>query len=69
MSGRTAAVGGPIGLLEDGDRISIDAVKGRLDVALTKKELGARKKKVEAAQDEPQLRRDLALRPDRRGPR
>ena len=43
--GPEAAVGGPIGLIEDGDRISIDAVKGRLDVALTRKELSARKKK------------------------
>ena len=43
--GPEAAVGGPIGLLEDGDTISIDAVKGRLDVALTRSELSARKKK------------------------
>jgi len=40
-----AAVGGPIGLLKNGDVISIDAEKGRLDVKLTKKELAARKKR------------------------
>ncbi len=40
-----AAVGGPIGLLKNGDVISIDAEKGRLDVKLTKKELTARQKR------------------------
>ena len=40
-----AAVGGPIGLLKNGDVISIDAEKGRLDVKLTKKELATRQKK------------------------
>ena len=43
--GPEAAVGGPIGLLKNGDMITIDAVKGRLDVALTAKELKARLKK------------------------
>ena len=43
--GPEAAVGGPIGLLKNGDMISIDANKGRLDVELTKKELDARRKK------------------------
>jgi len=40
-----AAVGGPIGLLKNGDIISIDADKGRLDLKLTKKELAARQKR------------------------
>jgi len=40
-----AAVGGPIGLLKNNDVISIDADKGRLDVELSKKEMGARLKK------------------------
>lgn len=40
-----AAVGGPIALLKNGDTISIDAEKGKLDVKLTKKELAARRKK------------------------
>ena len=40
-----AAVGGPIGLLKNGDVISIDADKGRLDVKLTKKELATRQKR------------------------
>ncbi len=40
-----AAVGGPIGLLKNGDVIAIDAEKGRIDVRLTNKELAARRKK------------------------
>jgi len=42
--GPEAAVGGPIALLKDGDRIDIDAVKGTLDVALSKEELAKRRK-------------------------
>ncbi|MBO38269.1 MAG: dihydroxy-acid dehydratase [Rhodospirillaceae bacterium] len=42
--GPEAAVGGPIGLVKNGDIISIDAKKGRMDVALTKAELARRKK-------------------------
>jgi dihydroxy-acid dehydratase len=42
--GPEAAVGGPIGLLKDGDIISIDAEKGTLDVELDAAELAARKK-------------------------
>jgi dihydroxy-acid dehydratase len=40
--GPEAAVGGPIGLLRDGDVIEIDADKGTLDVKLTKAELEQR---------------------------
>ncbi len=40
--GPEAAVGGPIGLLRDGDMIEIDAEKGTLDVKLTKSELEQR---------------------------
>jgi dihydroxy-acid dehydratase len=40
--GPEAAVAGPIGLLRDGDIIEIDAVKGTLDVKLTKSELEQR---------------------------
>ena len=43
--GPEAAVGGPIGLLKDGDVISIDAKKGKLNVDLTKAELARRLKK------------------------
>ncbi|WP_026986402.1 dihydroxy-acid dehydratase [Fodinicurvata fenggangensis] len=43
--GPEAAVGGPIGLLEDGDIIVIDAVEGILDVELSEDELEARRKK------------------------
>ncbi|ADH89200.1 dihydroxy-acid dehydratase [Ancylobacter novellus DSM 506] len=41
--GPEAAVGGPIGLIRDGDIITIDAVEGTLDVALSDEELAARK--------------------------
>ncbi|ESZ10840.1 MULTISPECIES: dihydroxy-acid dehydratase [unclassified Mesorhizobium] len=40
--GPEAAVGGPIGLLRDGDLISIDAVNGTIDVALSDAELATR---------------------------
>jgi len=43
--GPEAAVGGPIGLLKNGDIITIDANKGRLDVELSKAELEKRKKR------------------------
>jgi dihydroxy-acid dehydratase len=39
-----AAVGGPIGLLKDGDIIEIDIPKNRLDVRLSEAELAERKK-------------------------
>ncbi|TGT42384.1 dihydroxy-acid dehydratase [Mesorhizobium sp. M8A.F.Ca.ET.165.01.1.1] len=42
--GPEAAVGGPIGLIRDGDVISIDAVNGTIDVALSEAELAARAK-------------------------
>lgn len=42
--GPEAAVGGPIGLLKDGDVIVIDAEKGTLDVELSDAELEARRK-------------------------
>lgn len=42
--GPEAAVGGPIGLIRDGDVISIDAVNGTIEVALTDAELAARAK-------------------------
>jgi dihydroxy-acid dehydratase len=42
--GPEAAVGGPIGLLKDGDKIRIDAEKGTLDVDLSDEELARRHK-------------------------
>jgi dihydroxy-acid dehydratase len=42
--GPEAAVGGPIGLLRDGDIIEIDAVKGILNVKLSDQELAERRK-------------------------
>jgi dihydroxy-acid dehydratase len=41
--GPEAAVGGPIGLIRDGDMITIDAVAGTLDVALSEAELAERR--------------------------
>lgn len=41
--GPEAAVGGPIGLLRDGDKITIDATKGTIGVALTEKEIARRR--------------------------
>src|SRR5688572_7549454 len=42
--GPEAALGGPIALLRDGDMITIDAVNGTIDVALSDAELTERKK-------------------------
>ena len=42
--GPEAAVGGPIALVKNGDMIAIDAVKGTLDVELSKAELAKRRK-------------------------
>ncbi|MGH7108885.1 MAG: dihydroxy-acid dehydratase [Stellaceae bacterium] len=42
--GPEAAVGGAVGLLRDGDRITIDAVNGTLDVALSESELTERQR-------------------------
>jgi dihydroxy-acid dehydratase len=41
--GPEAAVGGPIALLQNGDRIVIDAEKGTIDVMLSESELAARR--------------------------
>jgi dihydroxy-acid dehydratase len=41
--GPEAAVGGPIALLRNGDRIVIDAIAGTIDVALSEAELAARR--------------------------
>ncbi len=42
--GPEAAVGGPIGLLKDGDIITIDAEAGTIDVALSDEEMAERRK-------------------------
>jgi dihydroxy-acid dehydratase len=42
--GPEAQVGGPIGMLKNGDMITIDAVKGRLSVDLSERELAKRRK-------------------------
>jgi dihydroxy-acid dehydratase len=43
--GPEAAVGGPIGLLQDGDIIVMDAERGTLEVELSDEELAARQAK------------------------
>ncbi len=43
--GPEASIGGPIGLLKNGDVIHIDAKKGTINVQLTRKELAKRKRK------------------------
>ena len=42
--GPEAAAGGPIALLKDGDKLTIDAIKGTIDVALSDAELEERRK-------------------------
>ncbi|MBV8736459.1 MAG: dihydroxy-acid dehydratase, partial [Alphaproteobacteria bacterium] len=42
--GPEAAVGGPIGLIRDGDPITIDAVAGTLDVALSEADFAERRR-------------------------
>jgi dihydroxy-acid dehydratase len=42
--GPEAAVGGPIGLLRDGDIIELDAENGTLNVRLSDEELAARRR-------------------------
>ncbi len=46
--GPEAALGGPIALLKNGDKIDIDAKKGTINVRLSKAQLSARKKKWKA---------------------
>jgi dihydroxy-acid dehydratase len=41
--GPEAAIGGPIGLLRDGDMITLDAIRGTLDVALSDEALAQRR--------------------------
>jgi dihydroxy-acid dehydratase len=41
--GPEAAVGGPIGLIQDGDIIVLDAIKGTIDVELSDEELTRRR--------------------------
>ncbi|MGA3137527.1 MAG: dihydroxy-acid dehydratase [Xanthobacteraceae bacterium] len=50
--GPEAAVGGPIGLIRDGDTIEIDAEKGTLEVKLSKAELDQRAREWKARADE-----------------
>jgi dihydroxy-acid dehydratase len=50
--GPEAAVGGPIGLIRDGDIIEIDGDKGTLDVKLTKSELEQRAREWKPRADE-----------------
>ena len=50
--GPEAAVGGPIGLLRDGDIVAIDAAEGRLDVEVSEAELAERRKSWRAREND-----------------
>ncbi len=50
--GPEAAVGGPIGLIEDGDIITIDATKGTIDVDLSEAEFAERKSRWKARESD-----------------
>ena len=52
--GPEAAVGGPIGLLRNGDTITIDAQKGTIDVALSDAELAERRRAWQARRNDHQ---------------
>jgi len=60
--GPEAAVGGPIGLLQDGDIIEIDAVAGSLNVKLNDKEL-ATQNQMAPARHESHVGGSLEIRP------
>ena len=69
--GPEAAVGGPIGLLQDGDIITIDAVKGTIDVELSDAELaraprrrGSRARPTTSRARSVEIRADRRLRPE-----
>jgi dihydroxy-acid dehydratase len=47
-----AATGGMIALLKDGDKITIDAIKGTIDVALTNAEIASRKASWQAREND-----------------
>ena len=59
--GPEAAVGGPIALLQDGDIIDIDAVKGTLSVRLDDAELAARRASLGTPRSADKVRRDLEI--------
>ena len=63
--GPEASVGGPIGLLRDGDIIDIDAVEGTLNVQLSEEELAARKAEWKPRESNYTQRRDLEIRAGR----
>ena len=50
--GPEAAVGGPIGLIEDGDIITIDATRGTIDVDLSEAEFAERKSRWKARESD-----------------
>ena len=59
--GPEAAVGGPIGLLKNGDVITIDATKGTIEVALSEAELAERAKRWKPRDDGLPVGRDLEI--------
>ena len=59
--GPEAAVGGPIGLLRDGDIITIDAVNGHARRGAVRRGTGGEGEELEAAQDRLSVGRDLEI--------
>ena len=65
--GPEAAVGGPIGLLKDGDIIAIDAERGTLEVELSATPSWTKRRKAwKPRETRLPVGRALAIRPDRR---
>ena len=61
--GPEAAVGGPIALLKNGDKIVIDADKGTIDMLVPEAELAARRAAWQPRKTDYQTRGDLEIRP------
>ena len=64
--GPEAAVGGPIGLLRDGDIITIDAIKGTIEVEAVRRGAGAAPRGLDAARERVRLGLPVEIRPDGR---
>ena len=64
--GPEAAVGGPIGLVRDGDMITIDATTGTIDVALSETELAERRRDLDCPPQRLPVGDIVEIRPDRR---
>ncbi len=64
--GPEAAVGGPIALLRDGDRVTIDAVTGTIDAALSDSRMGRTPPQLDGATQRLSVGHAVEICPDRR---